>query len=59
MSPSGGVFRIEVTSKNTLYTKEIVEEITQRLSESDFISRFLIEELYEKIKLFEKKKEAS
>lgn len=51
---SGWVFRIEVVSEQTLYTKDMVKELNQRLLDSKNISQVLVEELYEEIKLFKK-----
>ena len=53
--PTGWVFRLEIISKTTPNTKDIIEEISERFLESEIISRYLIEELHENIKLFKKK----
>ena len=55
MMPTGWVFRVEIVSQKTPYTTTIKEELDELLSESDYVSQYLIEELYEPIKLFEKK----
>lgn len=58
--PTGWVFRLEILSKKTPDTREIIEEISQRFLESELIDGYLIEELHEDIKLFNslKKEEA-
>jgi len=56
--PTGWVFRLEIVSENTPLTREIMDEISERFLESELISKYLIEELHEDLKLF-KEKEAT
>ena len=58
MVEAGWVFRLEiVTTKPATTTKQIMDEIGQRFLESELISRYRIDELFEDIKLFKKQEE--
>ena len=55
MAKAGWVFRIEiVTKKPELPTKQMIKELETLFKQSELISEFLVEELFEDIKLFKK-----
>lgn len=57
--PTGWVFRLEIVSEKTPYTKEVTNELHALLESSQVIDRFLIEEMpSEIVKLFKKKEMA-
>ena len=57
MSRSGWVFRIEVvTNKPALLTKEMVSRIVEALRSVPDVEMVTVEELFEDLKLFDKKK---
>ena len=58
MSKSGWVFRIEIiTKKPETLTKDMITHLKKLFKDSELISECHIDELFENIKLFEKKEE--
>jgi len=58
MSKAGWIFRIEiVTKKPETLTKDMIAHLKKLFKDSELISEFQIDELFENIKLFEKKVE--
>jgi len=55
MSKTGWVFRVEIVTKTTPWTKDVVQEIERLLKSSSVISQFEIEEMPGDISLFKMK----
>lgn len=54
--PTGWVFRIEIVSQKTPYTKEIMAELQRLFASSQVITESRIEELNEAVTLFKRRR---
>ena len=53
MSRSGWVFRIEIVSSKTPWTREIIKELERLFKSSELIDEYMVSsELFEEISLF-------